>query len=283
VLASLHHGAAFAAISHELRGLTSDERKEELILLLRPYALTPQTEALLSEMTGPDQPEPVRVGAYELLVLAHAKGAFEELGRMLLSAGPDGAPNRTVAALTFGRLRRPDSLDALVTAYRRAMDGGDTRIAQFAARAVALIGTADAAEPLARAMAEDHEDYGVGGVAFGAWNAIGTTGPEFSEAFGRATARALAGEFGDVDGSGLQHLLLAAARFCVDDLTPAFSARLRHEDAPIRQIAAIGLSEVGRQGAKPALEAAWRRREDAVTREVIRLALERLHYRATPR
>lgn len=280
VLSSLRHRAAFVAVSKELRGLASDERKEELIELLRPYPLTPEVEALLSEMTGPDQPETVRVGAHELLARAGAHGAVQELVRMLGHAGEDGAADRNVAALTLGRLRLPDALDALVAAYRRAYAGHDARTAQFTARAIALLGTPEAAEPLARAFVEDHGDYAVGGVAFGAWNSLGTTRPEFDAAFGAAVERALAGEFGELSGSGLQHLLLAAAHYSQSDLTPVLAERLRHEDAPIRQSAAIALSEVGRQGAKAALEGAWRKREDATTREVIRVALERLHYRA---
>jgi hypothetical protein len=220
----------------------------------------------------------VRIEAFEALLRAGAPGVAERLAGF---AEKGDARSAFLAALVFGRVRRPEFARPLAAAWRRADLSQDART--MCLLGVVLSNDAAYAETAVRAMADDRSEYDAKkSVAQYVAVKLSEATPEFRRAAGAAVVRALSGAFGEPSGAGLLHLLGAAAACCGDEASSVVAARLTHADVVVRSAAAGALAYVAGPDALRDLRAAWWRSADPTLRSEIAAAMERAACRFVP-
>ncbi len=258
--------------------LETGKRRANAIEPLRPFPL-PAIKATLVRAGRSGQPVDARVAAWDQLVRKGPPSAFRDLLSMLVVPGAAAAEDRRVAALVLGRLRRADAADGLIAALAR-LQAGEEEERSLYLRALCLTGSEKGAEVVARAIAADHTGFGRGGTAFDVYGVLGDLTPALRRVYGRQFVRALAGEFGEPSGTGLQFLLLAMITCGGPEAAPWIERYVHHDEREIRDAAVTALAFVGRPESLDVLTRAWRRKQDDLLRDVLRDTIEKLQYLA---
>lgn len=256
--------------------LETGKRRANALEALQPFEYAP-LRATLVRCGRSGLPVDTRVEAWHQLVVKGPGSHYDDLRSMLLVPGPAASEDRRVAALVLGRLRRPDAASPLIDALAR-LDATERDERSLYLRALCLTGSPEAAETVARAVAADHAGFGLGGTAFDVYGVLGDLTPELRSALGAQFRRALAGELGELGGSGLQILLLAMPSCGSRDAAAAIERFVLHDEREIREAAVTALSFVGRPDSLPVLLRAWRSPQDDLLRDVLRDAIEKLQF-----
>ncbi len=271
--------------------LEQDDRREQAVTFLRNYPVEDVDEALRFASvwrprgTTSENPRKVRIAALESRVLMEAPGAEEQLHDLLFAAGDGGAADREVAALVVGRLRRAELADDVAEAIG-TLAPTEERLRTWFLRALVLCGDPAYADTVVAGIAADTGPFGVGGVAFDVYVGLGGATRQMRTALGASVRRALpsefgkVGEFGELSGSGLQHLILAAGWAEDRDAASLVEPFMLHDVREIRDAALRVLPEIGRRESLAVMRKAWRRKMDAGQREALRLAMQKLHHSA---